>query len=187
MTTLHQDVLSSLVFALRAVQVLIAAKLPVRGGVAFGEMFVDLDRRLFLGRALTTAYDLEQRQDWIGVTLDDSILSTFPSIFSGVYAATFGALFPEYEVPLKLGPAKLYRTVNWRWNLVVKDGTRSLFQIPSDWGERRKVLNTLEYARFVRKAGMAYPSAPKEAPLEVRTFFIGGGPPPPQFEHGDEL
>ena len=180
-------ILQLLVFVLRATQVMVVSNLPVRGAVAFGEMFVDLDRRLFLGRALTTAYDLEQRQDWIGVTLDDSVLSAFPGIFTGVHARVLGALFPNYEVPLKLGPAKLYRTVNWRWNLVVKKGIRSLFRIPSDWGERRKVLNTLEYARFVRSTGLAYPSAPENVPVEVRTFFVGDGPPPPQFEHGDEL
>jgi hypothetical protein len=105
--------------------------------VAYGEMFVDLERRLFLGRGLTTAFELEQRQDWVGVALDDSVNLAFPTIFStGNHAPILEALFPRYEVPFKFGPVSALRTVNWRWNLVVKRGTRSLFQTGSDWSER---------------------------------------------------
>jgi len=183
----ESDCLKLLVFVLRAMQVMIASNLPVRGAAAFGEMFVDLDRRLFLGRALTTAYDPEQRQDWIGVTVDESVPSAFPSICAGKNAPILEALFPKYEVPLKSGTASSFRTVNWRWNLVVEKGIRSLFHLPSDWAERRKVLNTLEYARFVRSAGLAYPENDENVPLEVRAFFVGAGPPPPRYQHGDEL
>src|SRR5687768_757900 len=42
------DCLKLMVFALRAMQTLIADRLPVRGAVAYGDMFVDLERRLFV-------------------------------------------------------------------------------------------------------------------------------------------
>jgi hypothetical protein len=176
-----------LVFALRAMQMLIATKLPVRGGVAFDELFVDVERQIFLGRALTTAYELEQNQEWIGAGLDPSIENAFPDLFAQTAGGVGERLFPLYEIPLKTGDVRQYRTINWRWNLVVKNGTRSLFDVPDTWPERRKVDNTLAYARHIRSAGLAYPESDHATPLEVRSFFVSDGVSPPSFAHGDDL
>lgn len=184
----RNDCLKLLVFALRAMQTLIAHGFPVRGAVAYGDLFVDLQRRLFLGPALTRAYELEQRQDWIGGAVDPGVERAFPDLFSaGEHLATVEALFPCYQVPFKSGEVREYRTLNWRWNLVVERGTRSLFGSPSDWADHRKVLNALEYALHVRSRGLAYPAQPDKVPVEVQSYFVGDGPPPPKFGHGDEL
>ena len=96
-------------------------------------------------------------------------------------------LFPLYLVPLKTGTVRLHRSINWRWNLVVADGTKSLFRNTNRWQDRRKVNNALEYARWIRNANLAYPKDPDSVPVEVRTYFVSSGPPPPKFDHGDDL
>ncbi len=94
-------------------------------------------------------------------------------------------LFPLYEVPLKHGSVGNRHSINWRWNLVVADGTRSLFGDAARWEFRRKVNHALEYAHWVRAASLAYPVDPDAIPLELRKIFVGSQEPP--FEHGDEL
>jgi hypothetical protein len=37
-------------------------QMPFRGGIAYDEMFVDEEKEIFLGRALTKAYELEGAQ-----------------------------------------------------------------------------------------------------------------------------
>ena len=180
--------LALLVFALRAMQSLIALSFPVRAAVAFGNMFTDLQSAVFLGRPLIRAYDLEKCQDWIGGVLDDTVNEVLPQLSEPEAEGNLlDALFPRYTVPLKAGAVRPYRTFNWRWNLVVEDGTRSLFRDTSEWKDRRKVSNTLEYARWIRAASLAYPMDPESVPVEVRTFFVGKGPPPPKYVHGDDL
>ena len=178
--------LALLLFALRAMQALIASGFPVRAACTLGDLYVNRDRSVFLGPALTRAYDLEEQQDWVGGVVDDTLVMAIPELANGESSdALLQILFPKYLVPMKNGPVQEHRTINWRWNMVVKDGTRALFTEPTEWGAKRKILNALEYARWVRAQGLAYPAASNEVPAEVRTFFIGSAPPP--FEHGDAL
>ena len=177
-----------LVVALRVMQALIGSGFPVRAGVSFGEMFVDVPRAIFLGPALTTAYACEQGQDWVGGLIDDAVSEALPELFDGSAAnALLNALFPMYSVPLKSGGVRECRTLNWRWNLIVKNGIRSLFRETSDPAVARKIANALGYARWVRSTGVAYPVDPSLVPVEVQSVFVGDGPPPPSFMHGDEL
>jgi hypothetical protein len=182
----ESDCRKLLVYALRAMQVLLASKLPVRGGLAFDELFINQQRQLFLGPALTKAYELEQSQDWVGAALHPSIETAFPRLIAETSGGFGEKLFPPYAVPMKTGTIRQYRTLNWRWNLVVQQGTRSLFDMPDTWPERRKVENALAYARHIRTSGLAYPATAADAPLEIRDFFVGEGPPR-TLAHGDDI
>lgn len=156
--------------------------LPVRGAVAHGEMYVDEENSLFLGKALTRAYELEQRQNWICVALDESVIEAYPGLWQeGEYAWLTEALFPRYEVTMKSGRISSLRTVNWRFNLVVAEGTESLFDDKGDWPARAKIEGALNYAYAMRLQGFAYPPAERVMPLEVRPFLIGGE------QHGGNL
>ena len=73
--------LKLLVYLRTVIQCLLAAKFPPRGAVSFGEMFVDINRHMFLGKALVDAYNLEKQQDWIGCALSNSIEAAFPKMF----------------------------------------------------------------------------------------------------------
>lgn len=181
--------LALLIYALRATQALIALGLPVRGGVAHGELYINRRKSVFVGKALIHAYDLEQSQNWIGVALDPSVSKAFPSLFAeaGPFAQVRRCLFPPYEVPMKSGAIRMLHTLNWRWNLVVTRGTRSLFHHQRDSSARTKSDAALAYARHIRKAGLAYPGDDVPVPIEARPLYIADGPPtqkPPR--HGDE-
>ena len=63
----EESCLALLIYSLRVSQILIGYGFPVRGAITFGEMYVDRENSLFLGKALTRAYTVEQRQNWIGL------------------------------------------------------------------------------------------------------------------------
>jgi hypothetical protein len=88
---------------------------------------------------------------------------------------------------MKSGPIQVLHTLNWRWNVVVKRGTRSLFDDRGDWSARTKVEAALAYARHIREVGLAYPVDDGTIPVEVRVTYVGDGPPTPEPSgHGDE-
>jgi|ERR1019366_2296293 hypothetical protein len=181
--------LALLLYALRTMQTLIAFRLPVRGAVTYGEMYVDTANALFLGKALTQAYELEQRQNWIGVAIDESVPGAFPALLLSEIPlpGLRSSLFPKYDVPMKSGPIRSMHTLNWRWNLVATKGTKSLFDDGNDWSAKVKIQAALSYALEMRQTGRAYPLTQNIVPVEVRPFYIADGPPTPQPpRHGDE-
>jgi hypothetical protein len=185
-----ESCLAALVYNLHLMQFLLGLGFPTRGAAAFGPMYVDEAKSLFLGKALTQAYEFEQKQEWIGAALHDSIEEAFPDLFGDEhpFATVIGALFPPYCVPLKQGNIKEIRSVNWRWNLVVPKGTRGLLPSCQDWSAKRKQENALAYAQFIRANGLAYPNDQSKIPIEVRSLYLADGPPTAQPpSHGDEL
>ena len=179
--------LKLLVYAWRLSQAFIAFQMPLRGGIAFGELYVNTLRNICLGRALTTAYDLERIQAWIGVAIHPSAVDAFPEFFSPD-DATRGLLddiFLPYPVPMKDNTAQQLRTLNWRFNLIVEKGTRSLFVSDGPTDVIQKVTNTLIYVETVVRSGRIYVSDQSMLPVELRSMWIGGKEPP--FPHGDDL
>ncbi|MGD1096592.1 MAG: hypothetical protein ABSB35_31940 [Bryobacteraceae bacterium] len=188
----HDSSLSSClavnVIALRIMQGMMAAGFPTRVGVTFGDMFVDVERAVFLGPALTAAYELEQSQDWIGGVIDESVAEPLPALMDRSQPhALQNVIFPMYRVPMKNGDDGERRTLNWRWNLVVQKGTRSLFRPTADESGTRKIARALEYAKWIRAAGLACAADQETVPVEIRLFYVGDVSSPPLFAHGDDL
>lgn len=179
--------LKLLVYAWKLMQVFVSIKMPLRGGIAFGEMHSDEERDIYLGKALTVAYSLESDQDWIGIAIDDSVTAAFPSIFLDPTSAdlTGNVIFMRHQVPLKNNRSRRLNTVNWRFNFIAQRGTRSLFPKTGDESIDRKIDHTLEYARATVSTGAHYFSKPETVPPELRAMWCGGTRPP--FDHGDEL
>jgi len=46
--------------------------IPLRGAMAFGELYVDKENDIFFGKALVEAYRFGEHQDWIGFLLTPS-------------------------------------------------------------------------------------------------------------------
>jgi hypothetical protein len=180
--------LKLLVYAWRLSQHFMAFGTPLRGGIAYGELYQNPNLNVFVGKALANAYKLESCQNWIGVAIDTSVVERFPELFEVInkdeYPVLNDLLF-EYAVPLKGGTTKRLRTLNWRWNLVVEKGTRSLFSDSDDPRIVEKVSNTLQYARAVVQKGRLYVKDQSNLPVELRSCWIGAKEPP--FEHGDDL
>lgn len=179
--------LKLLVHAWRLVQATLAQRMSIRGAVACGDVYLDPAKGVCIGNALSAAYELEQKQNWVGVAIDPSVEDAYSELFpSGITEnSILESLFLKYPVPLKSGGMLETRTLNWRWNLVVERGTRSLFPPSSEDAAQEKIRNALAYAGDVVKSGRCYSADEAACPNELRAFWIGCREPP--FPHGDEL
>ena len=176
--------LELLLYTWRLQQLFLAAGMPLRGAVHYGEFYAKPKTGIHLGRALSDAYRLESRQEWIGISIGHSVPERYPAVFDTGLGAMLPGFFPQYSVPMKSGCREDYLTVNWRFNLVVELGTRSLFPANSDADVKKKINNTLEYAKMVVESERAYAHGPG-LPVELQAFFVGTTEPP--FSHGDDL
>jgi len=167
-------------------QLSLAQHVPIRGAIVFGEMYMDQTKNIYVGQALTRAYDLEKQQNWVGVVVDRSVEEAYPELFGehGENKEVLPFLF-KYQVPMKAGQPAESWTINWRWNLVVQHGTRSLFARDAEAEILEKVENTLKYVAAVVKTGKIYSGDDSVIPVEVRCFWVGDREPP--FSHGDNL
>lgn len=181
----EESCLRLLLYVWRLLQACLSIQMPFRGGIAYDEMCVDEDNEIFLGRALTKAYELEGAQEWIGAVIHEDIEKAFPNIFNGTICPYLKNIFLKYSVPFKGGARKRLHTMNWRFNLNVEEGTRSLMPYSTDKSVIKKVQNTLKYAQDVVQSGEVYVSDRGNAPIELRLFSCGSKLPP--FPHGDDL
>ena len=177
-----------LIFTFKLARTMIAQGYSIRGAITFGEMFVDLQNSIFVGEALVKAYQLEYKQNWIGIVIDDSVIEQFPSIFNfnySLYPQYLKYLFVKYEVPFKEGKIIENFVINWRFNLIVEEGIKSLFpNANKEWSAKIKIDNTLQFSKYIKNNNLAYPIE-KNCPLEIRTFYVGTNKP--AFKNGDEL
>ena len=173
-TDTGESCLKLLIYSWRLVQACVVSNMPVRGGIAFGDLYMNLRKNIVLGEGLTRAYELEKRQNWIGVAIDNSVGNKFQKLFKMFKDPTsiFSPLFFQYDVPFKDGTSERLHTLNWRLNLIVEKGTRSLFPRQNDEKVMEKIANTLEYAKSVVESGKVYDYS-EELPVELRAFFHG--------------
>jgi hypothetical protein len=182
----EEDILKLMVYTWRLSQAFLSMGLPFRGGIVYDDMYFNKVSGIVLGKALTLAYELEQAQDWIGVSIDNSVLKELSAFKKEIENkdSFLGRLFPRYLVPCKGGATMQLHVISWRFNLVVKNGTRSLFDVRGDQTAINKIEKTLAFAKFY-KENFRILSNQKETPIEIRIFFCGDAPTP--FDHGDDL
>lgn len=182
----RESVLKLLVYTWRLTQMFMGMGMPVRGGISFGEFYINENSNVFLGEALTNAYLLESKQQWAGVSIDNSLFDGFPELKECFNNPTdiMSLVFPKYLVPLKGGEKETYHVVNWRLNLVSEKGTKAFFKDSENADANEKIKNTLEFARHIKDGGQVYAYG-EGVPIELRTFYFGNQEPP--FKHGDEF
>jgi len=79
---------------------------PLRGGLAHGEFYFNLDEGLFLGKPLVKAYGIGECAQWIGIVVDQ-------------YIAEMAMLYPigdeiiQWNVPQKENNLKMEFVLNW--------------------------------------------------------------------------
>lgn len=185
-----ESCLRLLIYAWRLTQVCISSHMPVRGAITFGDLYVNFRKSIVLGKALTKAYDLEEKQNWIGVSIDRSLEKRFSKLFALCkdQKSFFYPIFFRYDVPLKNDLKIKLHTLNWRLNLIVEKGTKSLFRMSRNSEINKKINNTLDYARVVVKSGHIYDWSDDLA-VELRAFLHGSKKwySNPPIHHGDEL
>jgi len=177
--------LKLLLYAWKFTQILLGARVPIRGGITYGEMYVSEEQQVFLGKALTKAYLLEKDQYWIGTAIDDSVFTAFPALDKEMKNSLLQDIFLEYDVPMKDDATRKMRTLNWCYNLRVKEGIRSLFPLSKDQEIRAKQENTLKYAEMVFSGNRANSQNQDNLPFMLRIFDVAPGKP--LTEHSDDL
>jgi hypothetical protein len=50
----------------------------VRGGISFGEAYIDEEESVFVGKPIVEAYQLEKSQQWAGVALMEKAVERIP-------------------------------------------------------------------------------------------------------------
>jgi len=136
--------------------------LLVRGAVTKGDLHVSDDSSLFVGEGLVRAYELEQRQDWLGGILDPDRIEV-PDVYDPMrnICESYDILAERryilmYDVPMKAGSASS-RCWCLGWPAFIErmpEGELIEFlakeQLPTSDSATRKHANTVEFFRYHR-------------------------------------
>jgi len=155
---------------------LIPLQLPIRGAIAFGDMFINENRSIFLGNGYLKAVRLEKKQSWIGVSIDSSAENAFQDFFQAhnliqeINLPDGKSLswykYPtiiKYEVPMEGGEIEPMFTINWLNKLhcldakgvniphekIVKIVQDTLGKYDDNNHIKEKYLNTLKYIQYI--------------------------------------
>jgi hypothetical protein len=79
----EQKCLALIIYALRTIQHMLMYGMSVRGGIVHDEIYLNINKKIVVGKALTRSYDLELLQNWIGTAIDNSVIEAFPNLFNG--------------------------------------------------------------------------------------------------------
>ena len=178
-------------YAWRMMQFSIVAGFPLRGAITYGEVYANIEKNIFLGKAISEAAMLESKQNWIGAIVDQPVINRYKTFFERdePESAVLVYLLPQYNVPLKDGSRKEYHVINWRQNMVSEDGIKALFKNePFDSRAQEKIDNTLCFAKEIVNLGSARFNDPL-IPERYRTLFVGHRVPlanESMFTNGDE-
>ncbi len=159
----------SLLFETRTImQHLIIRGFMVRAAITYGELYINHEKNIFLGKPLNKAYNLEKLQEWIGGIIDESVENKFPEIFAKPIKnleingqiikqySNFDCI--RYKPPLKKGVKKILYSINllnqFPVNLIRKSILDAKKIIRSDKPSeikkiRRKYSNTIAYLNYL--------------------------------------
>ena len=178
-------------YAWRMMQKFIAVGFPLRGAMTYGDIYVNFEKNIFLGSAISEAAVLEGKQEWIGAVVDSATVDRYRPAFErdDVFGFLMNTLLPIYDVPFKDGVRRNYPVINWRHNIVSQDGIKALFKNePFNEAVQVKIDNALQFSKEVVEANLAYSNA-ENISGKYTTLYIGHGVPKGSgipFSHGDE-
>jgi len=139
-------------------------KLPIRGAMSKGELIIS--KGILIGKPIIKAYKAERKQDWIGCWIKNECISEISNLNEHLSAKSL----IRYKIPLKVDPDEIecpqstlkgqkrrinYIAFNWLQSFFLK-GEKNLkinFLKTNSKNPkiRRKVENTAEFVKFVRK------------------------------------
>ncbi len=177
-------------YAWRMMQIAFAMKFPLRGAIAYGDIYVDQSKGVFIGDSIVKAAVWESKQDWMGAVVDRSAIDRYHSVFEGedLLNGIYNILLPVYPVPLKDGTVENQHVINWRTNIISEPGIKALFQNESnDKAVERKIENTLAFAKAIRENQLTYFND-SIVPIRYRRLYIGEHDPNQSvpLDNGDE-
>jgi hypothetical protein len=153
---------------------LMGCGLPVRGAITWGEAECIPGTSHLVGRAVVRAARLEKIQEWFGVLIDPEIMNDQRK---GLLSTPLlKPIIVEYNVPIKKGSVlqNPCPVINWRFRLVVQNGTASLFPATSDPSQEEKRENTLAFCRWLRQNNLIDARIQNEKGEDLNLPWFGG-------------
>src|SRR3989338_2870418 len=86
-----------------------------RGGLAYGEAYIDPLNSLFVGRPIVEAYELEKIQQWSGAALSPSAVNRLPEMARSGHNLDWWV--KPYDVPLKNQETLQTLAIDWNLNI----------------------------------------------------------------------
>ena len=179
-----------LAYSWRMMQLFIVSGFPLRGAITYGEIYANTEKNIFLGKAISDCVLLENKQNWIGAIVSDSVIEHYQNAFKkdSVESRILNYLVPKYDVPFKDGTAQNCYVLNWRQNMISEYGIKSIFKNePYDESAQLKIDNALRFSKSVVDKNTAYFND-EFVPQRYRRLFVGKGNPEgsQMFSNGDE-
>jgi hypothetical protein len=78
-------------------------QIPHRGAFAIGDCWIDAEGSVFVGEAIVRAFQWEQQQDWLGISVEPSSLQHVATLDPDTPDGTGGRPMTRYAVPTKQG------------------------------------------------------------------------------------
>ncbi len=120
-------------------------RMPLRGGIAFGNMVVDQPSNFYLGKALVDAHVTEASQEWVGAGLHSSCFTS--ARFGGNLSGSVE--IQPYAVPVKHECAAITHALVWQHYLHGTEGEDKLKALmavaPAE--ARQKYQNAIDFVR----------------------------------------
>ena len=125
----EESFIDMLSYAWRMMQGFLAAGFALRGAVTYGDVYANIEAKVFVGKSIVDAVLLEGKQDWSGAVVDKPVIERYNHIFEreDIQGGIMRCLLPIHDVPFKDGERKEYHVINWRMNLASEIGIKALF------------------------------------------------------------
>ncbi len=85
----------------------------IRGGVAHGEFFYNLEQHLFGGEPFVRAYELEKCAQWSGIVVDESVATHYKNSPTSLKCPDESPVIIPWNVRLKNGGTQEINVLNW--------------------------------------------------------------------------
>ena len=108
------DLISILVLTGHLFSENLVACVPLRGGIALGDFWFNLDLDLFCGPALVRAYQIGEGAQWSGIVLDEPVAQEFHR--NAVLIPQYESVHViEWDLPIKPSGTRRAWVYNWPW------------------------------------------------------------------------
>ncbi len=98
--------------------------LPLRGGISYGDFFVDDDLQLYCGIPFVKAYELGEQSQWCGIVLDEVVAERFNEQPDGPLTTHDNIpTIVQWDVPVKV-EGKVGKKKSWvvNWPVIFREG-----------------------------------------------------------------
>lgn len=123
-------------------------RLPLRGSITVGDIIISDD--LVIGKPIVDAYEMEQKQEWIGCWVSRNALELLSKEAFEEHIKKRAIV--EYEIPLKKGNVEKMFAYNWTDSYPFRKGNFTILNKRDriDWAVERKHRNTWEFINHLK-------------------------------------